>query len=492
MGDIKGFLNFERALPRKRNVDERVDDWKEIYDEENAPDAKIQAARCMDCGIPFCHSACPLGNVIPQFNDAVYQNDWKLAYEILSYTNNFPEFTGRICPAPCEGSCVLGINNDPVTIEWVEKSIIEEAFKNDWVLPAIPEERTGKKIAIIGSGPAGLAAASQLNEVGHSVTVYERKDRIGGLLRYGIPDFKLEKWVVDRRVDLMKQAGIKFVTNAYVGKNVSVRQLEKENDAILLAGGSTIARDLPIPGRDAEGIYFAMDYLEQNNRKVAGDFIEETDIIKVKGKKVIVIGGGDTGSDCIGTSNRLKAAEVHQIEILPMPPSSRNDDNPWPLWPFILRTSTSHEEGCDREWNILTKEFIKDKDGRLKGLKVAQVSWELNKETGRSGFEEVPGTEKVIEADYAFLAIGFVHPEHSKMLEDLGVTLDQRGNVQANNYQTNNPKVFAAGDMRRGQSLVVWAISEGREAANEINKYLQPKEFKTRLMRSKARNLLDV
>lgn len=492
MGDIRGFLNFERALPTKRNVDERVDDWKEIYDEENAPDAKNQAARCMDCGIPFCHSACPLGNVIPQFNDAVYKNDWKLAYEILNHTNNFPEFTGRICPAPCEGSCVLGINSDAVTIEWVEKAIIEEAFKNDWVLPAIPAERTDKKIAIIGSGPAGLAAASQLNEAGHTVTVYERNDRIGGLLRYGIPDFKLEKWVVDRRVDLMKQSGIRFIINAYVGKNVSVKQLQKENDVILLAGGSTIARDLPIPGRDAEGIYFAMDFLEQNNRKVAGDFIEEKDIINVKGKKVIVIGGGDTGSDCIGTSNRLKASEVYQIEILPMPPSSRNEDNPWPLWPFILRTSTSHEEGCDREWNILTKEFILDEHGVLKGLKVAEVSWELNKETGRSGFEEVKGSEKIIEADFAFLAIGFVHPEHTKMLEDIGVTLDQRGNVQANNYQTNNPKVFAAGDMRRGQSLVVWAISEGREAAAEINKYLQPAEFKTRLMRSKSRNLLDV
>jgi glutamate synthase (NADPH/NADH) small chain len=492
MGDIKGFLNYDRALPGKRNVEERLDDWKEIYDEKNAPDPKEQAARCMDCGIPFCHSSCPLGNIIPQFNDAVYNNDWKLAYEILSYTNNFPEFTGRICPAPCEGSCVLGINNDPVTIEWVEKSIIEEAYKNGWVLPSKPEARSGKKIAVIGSGPAGLSAAAQLNDAGHSVTVYEKNDRIGGLLRYGIPDFKLEKWVIDRRLDLMKKAGIRFITNAYVGKNVSIKQLEKEYDVILLAGGSTIARDLPIPGRDAEGIFLAMDYLEQNNRKVAGDLVAPAELIEVKGKKVIVIGGGDTGSDCIGTSNRLGAEEVHQIEILPMPPSSRNVDNPWPLWPFILRTSTSHEEGCDREWNILTKEFVKDADGKLKGLKVVEVSWELNKETGRSGFEEVKGTEKIIEAEFAFLAIGFVHPEHSKMLEELGITLDQRGNVQANNYQTNNPKVFAAGDMRRGQSLVVWAMSEGREAAREINKYLYPKEFKNRLIRSKQDNLLSV
>lgn len=474
MGDIKGFMKHNRALPLKRDVKERLNDWKEIYDESRSPDPEDQAARCMDCGIPFCHSACPLGNVIPQFNDAVYRDDWKEAYDILRSTNNFPEFTGRICPAPCEGSCVLGINNDPVTIEWVEKSIIEKAYEEGWVQSNEKAPSTDKKVAVIGSGPAGLAAADQLNKAGHEVTVYERKDRIGGLLRYGIPDFKLEKWVVDRRVDIMKASGIQFITNAYVGINVDVKELKKDYDAILLAGGSTIARDLPIPGRDANGIYLAMAYLEQNNRKRAGDTIPDDELIQVEGKKVMVIGGGDTGSDCIGTSNRLGASAVYQIEIMPMPPQSRAEDNPWPLYPFVLKTSTSHEEGCERDWNILTKEFIKNEKGELAGLKVVKVEWKKDEETGRHSFVEVDGTEDIIEVDLAFLAIGFVHPEHGKMLEDLGVKLDQRGNVEANNYQTDNPDVFVAGDMRRGQSLVVWAISEGREAAYALNNYIIP------------------
>ena len=492
MGDIKGFLHFDRKLPAKRTVEERLLDWKEIYEEKEGSTVESQAARCMDCGVPFCHSGCPLGNVIPQFNEAVYENEWKEAFEILKSTNNFPEFTGRICPAPCEGSCVLGINSDPVTIEWVEKSIIERAYKEGWVMPDKPENRSGKKVAVVGSGPAGLAAADQLNKAGHEVTVYERNDKVGGLLRYGIPDFKLEKNIVDRRIEIMESSGISFQTNAYIGVNIEASELLNNHDAVLLAGGSTIARDLPIPGRDAIGIHLAMTYLEQNNRKVAGEKIAPEDLIDVKGKNVIVIGGGDTGSDCIGTSNRLGANSVQQIEIMPMPPNSRADENPWPLWPFILRTSTSHEEGCDREWNVLTKEFIMDDKGNLTGLKLVDVSWELNEETGRSGFEEIKGSERTLPCDHAFLAIGFVHPEHGKMLTDLGVELDARGNVSADNYQTTNPKVFTAGDMRRGQSLVVWAISEGREAAKEMDSYLQPTTQVENLLVSKYSNALQV
>ena len=487
MGDIKGFKKYNRNLPEVRTVEDRLNDWKEIYKDKEAPQVDQQSARCMDCGIPFCHSACPLGNVIPAFNDAVFREEWKKAYDILNSTNNFPEFTGRICPAPCEGSCVLGINNDPVTIEYIEKMIIEKAYKEGWVEPKISDTRSGKKVAIIGSGPAGLAAADQLSKMGHDVTVYERKDRIGGLLRYGIPDFKLEKWVIDRRLEVMQQSGVKFVTNAYVGMNVEASDLLDEHEAILLAGGSTIARDLPIPGRAAQGIHLAMTYLEQNNRKVAGEKID--DPIDVRGKKVLVIGGGDTGSDCIGTSNRLGAESVTQIEIMPMPPASRSNENPWPQWPFILRTSSSHEEGCDRTWNILTKEFIANEDGWLEGIKCVSVSWEYNPEKGRSEFMEIKGSERVLECDVAFLAIGFVHPEHGKMLDDLGVQLTDRGNVADKNYQTTNPKVFAAGDMRRGQSLVVWAISEGREAAEHMNAFLTESKVERQ---TKTRSLLEV
>jgi glutamate synthase (NADPH/NADH) small chain len=490
MGDIKGFKKYERALPQKRKVEDRLNDWKEIYIDADAPEIDQQSARCMDCGIPFCHSACPLGNLIPDFNDAVYNEDWKLAYHVLESTNNFPEFTGRICPAPCEGSCVLGINNDPVTIEYIEKMIIEKAYAEGWVEPGVSVKTTGKRIAIVGSGPAGLAAADQLNKMGHEVTVYERNDRIGGLLRYGIPDFKLEKWVVDRRIEIMVASGIKFVTNAYVGVNLAASELLENNDAILLAGGSTIARDLKIPGREAKGIHLAMTYLEQNNRMVAGDEVDNP--IDVRGKNVLVIGGGDTGSDCIGTSNRLGAASVQQIEIMPMPPQFRTEDNPWPQWPFIMRTSTSHEEGSERSWNVLTKEFLVNEDGWLEGIKLVTVEWQYNKAKGRSEFVEVKGTERVLECDLAFLAIGFVHPEHGKMLEDLGVKVNDRGNVSDQNYQTSNPKVFAAGDMRRGQSLVVWAISEGREAAAAIDDYLEQNNPAKVKIQTKKRNLLEV
>ncbi len=492
MGDIKGFMKVDRGLPNKRSVEERLNDWKEIYAQEDHSLPKDQSSRCMDCGVPFCHSACPLGNIIPQFNEAVYQDNYQQAYDILSETNNFPEFTGRICPAPCEGSCVLGLNSDPVTIEYIEKTIIEKAYDSGWVQPTDPPLESAKKVAIIGSGPAGLAAADQLNKAGYQVTVYERSDRIGGLLRYGIPDFKLEKNIVDRRIEIMKDSGVKFVTGAYVGKNVDVLDIKKTYDAILLAGGSTVARDLNIPGRDAHGIHLAMEYLEQNNRKVAGDKITSEENIDVSGKKVMVIGGGDTGSDCIGTSNRLLAEEVMQIEIMPMPSSVRGEDNPWPLWPAVLRTSSSHEEGCDRSWNILTKAFITDNDGNLKGIKIVEVEWAINPETERSEFMEVPDSEQVIDCDLAFLAIGFLHPEKGKMIADLGVTTDHRGNVIATDYHTESKGVFVAGDMRRGQSLVVWAISEGREAAAKIDNYLSGPELRRNSIRLKARSILSV
>ncbi len=473
MADIKGFMKYERSLPRNRDVESRLNDWKEIPFENGDVSVEKQATRCMDCGVPFCHSGCPLGNIIPQFNEAVYREDWHSAYLILESTNNFPEFTGRICPAPCEGSCVLGINRDPVTIEWIEKSIIERAYSEGWIKADQPV-RTGKKVAIVGSGPAGLAAADQLNKAGHLVNVFERNDRAGGLLRYGIPDFKLEKWVLDRRLHIMQKSGIEFQCNAHVGKDVKVDTLIVEYDAILLAGGSTVARDLQIPGRNSQGIYFAMEYLEQNNRRIAGD--EINDCIEVMGKHVVVIGGGDTGSDCIGTSNRLGAASVTQIEIMPMPPNQRSADNPWPQWPMILRSSSSHEEGCIREWNIMTTAFHQNDDKKLSGLEVAKVIWEYDKKLKKSGFREVEGSREVLPCDLVFLAMGFLHPEHSQMLNDLGVELDVRGNIDTINFQTSNPKIFAAGDMRRGQSLVVWAISEGREAAFQIHKMLLPEK----------------
>ncbi len=473
MADAEGFLKYKRELPQTRDPEKRIDDYKEVYEPFTEEKTNKQAARCMDCGIPFCHQGCPLGNQIPDFNDAVYSKDWEAAYKILKSTNNFPEFTGRICPAPCEGSCVLGINKDPVAIELIEKEIIEKAFELGLVNPRVPEVRTGKKVAVIGSGPAGIAAADQLNQAGHEVTVFERSSKIGGLLRFGIPDFKLEKWVVDRRVRLMEEEGIKFRTNADVGNNVSVEEIQSNYDALVLCGGSTIPRDIPIPGRDLKGIHFAMDFLSQQNKRVSqeetvlnnheGRPVEE---ILATGKNVVVIGGGDTGSDCIGTSNRHKAKSITQIEILDKPPKNRSITNPWPEWPMILRTSSSHEEGSDRKWSILTKEFLGNDKGELTGIKLVDIEW------ADRGFNEIEGTERVIPCELALIAAGFLHPQKAGMIEQLGLELDERGNVKAKDYQTSQANVFVAGDMRRGQSLVVWAISEGREAARALDAHL--------------------
>jgi glutamate synthase (NADPH/NADH) small chain len=472
MGKPTGFLEFDRESPKSKDSKERIKDYQEIYLDFGEEKTLNQAARCMDCGVPFCHSGCPLGNIIPEFNDAVYHEDWEKAYQILSSTNNFPEFTGRICPAPCEASCVLGINNPPVTIEYIEKVIIEKAFELGFVQPHIPAKRTGKKVAIVGSGPAGLAAASQMNKAGHWVTVFERDDRIGGLLRYGIPDFKLEKWTIDRRINLMMEAGIVFKTNSEVGKNVNAHELMAEYDALILCGGAAVPRDLPIPGRDLKGIHYAMDFLTQQNKRVAGDKFMRKDEIFATDKNVIVIGGGDTGSDCVGTSNRHGAKSITQIELLPKPPVERSKSNPWPQWPMILRSSSSHEEGCERKWSILTKEFVGDSKGHVKGLKVVDIEWTVDMNTGKSGFKEIKDTERILHCDLALLSIGFVHPEHDNVIEQLEIKVNDRGNVQDKDFQTNNKKVFTAGDMRRGQSLVVWAISEGREAARSADRFL--------------------
>ncbi|MDQ3290481.1 MAG: glutamate synthase subunit beta [Bacteroidota bacterium] len=473
MGKPTGFMEFGRELPKKRDPKLRVNDYNELYEPFGEDKIQTQAARCMDCGVPFCHSGCPLGNIIPDFNDAVYQQNWELAAEILFSTNNFPEFTGRICPAPCEAACVLGINKPPVTIEEIEKSIAEVAFERGYVRAKEPPVRTGKKVAVIGSGPAGLAAAAQLNSAGHSVTVFERADKIGGLLRYGIPDFKLEKWVVDRRLKVMEDEGVVFKTNANVGENIKVADVMRSFDAVLLTGGSTVARDLPIPGRNLKGVHFAMEFLTQQNGRISGKEFSPEEEIWATGKNVVVIGGGDTGSDCVGTSNRHRAKSVTQIEVLAKPPQERDGSTPWPNWPMQLRTSTSHEEGCDRNWALTTKEFIGDENGNLVSMKIAQMDWVTSAPGQKPRFQEVPGTERVIPCELALLAIGFVHPQHNGMIQELGVDLDERGNVKAaDNFQTSIPKVFAAGDMRRGQSLVVWAISEGREAARNIDIYL--------------------
>jgi glutamate synthase (NADPH/NADH) small chain len=471
MGKPTGFLEEDRELPKKRDPKKRTSDYNEVDSVIDNSITQKQAARCMDCGIPFCHHGCPLGNIIPEFNDAVYQENWKLAYEILISTNNFPEFTGRICPAPCEASCVLGINKPAVAIEYIEKSIIEKAFQDGYVKPRKPLVNTNKKIAIVGSGPAGLAAAAQLNYAGHSVTVFERADEIGGLLRYGIPDFKLDKQVLDRRINLMIEEGVKFQPKVNVGENLSVETLKEEFDAVVLSGGSTMPRDLPIPGRELKGVHFAMDFLTQQNRRVGGKKVN-TEEIWATGKNVVVIGGGDTGSDCVGTSNRHGAKSVTQIEILSKPPKDRTEAMPWPSWPMILRTSTSHEEGCERQWSIVTKEFIGDEQGNLKALKIAEV--ELKKaEPGKApGFTEIEGSEKIIPCELVLLAMGFLHAQHTGLLDQLGVDYDERGNVKATRYQTSVPTIFTAGDMRRGQSLVVWAISEGREAAKAVDEYL--------------------
>ena len=461
-----------RTTPAPRPVPERLRDFEEIY-APHAPELPAtQATRCMDCGVPFCHSGCPLGNVIPDFNAAVHAKDWRAAYEILSETNNFPEFTGRICPAPCEAACVLGINNDPVAIEFIEKTIAETAFEEGWVRPEMPAERSGQRVAVVGSGPAGLAAAVQLNKAGHRVTVFERADRIGGLLRYGIPDFKLSKSVIDRRLEVMEAAGIEFRTNAEVGGNVAVADLQRDYDALLLAGGSTVARDLPIPGRALKGVHYAMEFLTEQNQQLANGGTAALQL-DAKGKNVLVIGGGDTGADCVGTSNRQGAASVRQIELLTQPPASRDASTPWPLWPMQLRTSSSHEEGCERQWAILTKAFLGDEKDELRAVLLVDIEWTTDAETGRNRFTEVPGTEREVPCELALLAVGFVHPEPDGHLAQLGVALDARGNVFTEDYQTSVPGVFAAGDMRRGQSLVVWAIREGRDAAVAVDRALR-------------------
>lgn len=473
MGKPTGFLEFTRELPGKTDPKERTQHYNEFVERYSEPKLNTQAARCMNCGVPFCHSGCPLGNVIPEFNDAVYHKDWKEAYDILSSTNNFPEFTGRICPAPCESACVLGINQPPVAIEEIEKHIIEIAFDKGLVLAKVPRVRTGKKVAVIGSGPAGLAAAAQLNYAGHQVTVFERDDAPGGLLRYGIPDFKLEKWVIDRRIKLMEEEGVEFRCNANVGVNVSVSDLLREYNAIVLAGGSTIPRDLAIPGRELNGVHFAMDFLKQQNKRVSNRPVGAEDIWAT-GKNVVVIGGGDTGSDCVGTSNRHGAVSIAQLELLPKPPGERTPYMPWPTYPMVLKTSSSHEEGANRHWAIATKEFVGDENGNLKGLKLVDIQWSTGTDGRPGGFKEVPGSEREIPCELALLAMGFTNPQHTGMLDDLGVEKDERGNVKATEkaYQTSVPKVFTAGDMRRGQSLVVWAISEGRECARKVDEFL--------------------
>ena len=429
----------------------------------------------MNCAVPFCMGGCPLGNIIPDFNDLVYRGMWEDALKELHSTNNFPEFTGRICPAPCEGSCVLNINNDAVTIEYIEKAIADRGWREGWIVPEPPEFRSGKSVAVIGSGPAGLAAAMQLNRAGHTVTVFERNEYIGGLLRLGIPEFKLEKSVVQRRVDQMTAEGVEFKTGVYVGKDIHADRLRADFDAVCLTGGSTIARDLPIPGRELDGVYLAMEYLTQQNRVLAGQTFGPSERIVAEGKRVLVLGGGDTGSDCVGTAHRQGAEVVYQFELLPEPPAARRDSNPWPQWPMILRTSSSHEEGAVRDYDILTKNFS-GRNGRIEKMHAVRLEWGAPDETGRPAMIEIPGSEFELNVDLVLLALGFVHPERDGMLEQIGVELDGRGNVAtASNKMTSVPGVFAAGDMSRGQSLVVWALAEGREAARGIDEYLMGK-----------------
>jgi glutamate synthase (NADPH/NADH) small chain len=467
MGKVTGFMEFERLAEENLPVQERVKNYKEFVLHLTDDQAKQQGARCMDCGIPFCTTGCPINNIIPDWNDLVYHQDWRTAIDVLHSTNNFPDFTGRICPAPCEAACTLNINNDAVGIKSIEHAIIDKAWENGWVTPQINPNKTGKNIAVVGSGPAGLAAAQQLARAGHSVTVLEKNDRIGGLLRYGIPDFKLDKSNIDRRVAQMEAEGVTFKVNQYVGENVSAADLERDFDAVILAGGAELPRDLSVPGRELDGVHFAMDFLTPNNKMVAGDSVPNQ--IKATGKHVVVIGGGDTGSDCVGTSNRHGAASVTQFELMPQPPEKENKALVWPNWPLKMRTSSSHEEGADRDWSITTKELIGE-NGKLTALKGARVEWKDGK------MVEVPGSEFTIKADLVFLAMGFVSPIQ-KVLDAFGVEKDNRGNAKATTdgegcYKTSKAKVFAAGDIRRGQSLVVWAIREGRQCAREVDAFL--------------------
>ncbi len=469
MGKVTGFIEFGRNSPERRPPSERVGDYREYYHRWSDQQATEQGGRCMDCAVPFCHMGCPLGNVIPEFNHQVYLGNWQQALEVLLSTNNFPEFTGRICPAPCEASCVLSINADPVTIEYIEKEISDRGYEQGWIKPAPPQTRTGKTVAVVGSGPSGLAAAQQLNRAGHTVTVLERADYIGGLLMLGIPDFKLEKSVVRRRVAIMEAEGIEFRTGVNVGVNYPAEKLLDEYDAVCLTGGSTQARDLDVPGRELDGVHFAMEYLPQQNRTLAGETVDGQ--ITAEGKRVIILGGGDTGADCLGTAHRQGAEIVHQFELLPEPPESRPDDNPWPRWPMILRSSGAHEEGGVRDYNILTKS-LSGEDGQVSKLHAVRVDW-ARADNGRFQMSEVSGSEFTVDADLVLLAMGFVHPEHDGMLAQLDVELDGRGNVKVDeNKMTSVPGIFAGGDMVRGQSLVVWAIAEGRDVAQGIDRYL--------------------
>ncbi|WP_298417482.1 glutamate synthase subunit beta [uncultured Kordia sp.] len=471
MGKITGFLEHKRQDEAYQVATERIKNYKEFTIPLEETELKNQGARCMDCGIPFCHSGCPLGNLIPDFNDKVYKGKWKEAAAILHATNNFPEFTGRLCPAPCEEACVLGINEDPVSIENIEKNIVETAFAEGWIIAKPPTIRTEKTVAIIGSGPAGLAAAQQLNRAGHSVTVFERDEKVGGLLRYGIPDFKMEKQIIDRRIKVLQEEGITFKTNAHVGVNVKASQLKENFDAILLCGGATIRRTIPIDGADAKGVHQAMDFLKKNNQYVDG-LLNFDQIISAKDKKVIVIGGGDTGSDCIGTSNRHGAISVTNFEILSKPTIGRPAHQPWPYWPMKLKETSSHQEGVERFFSISTKEFIKDKKGNLTGLKTVEVEW-IFKEGERPQLKEISGTEKHWECDLVLLALGFTGAEKT-LADEFELEMDFRNNIKATtkNYATNQSGIFTAGDMRRGQSLIVWAISEGRQAAHHVDAFL--------------------
>jgi glutamate synthase (NADPH) small chain len=466
MGKVTGFLEYTRESPPRRPVLERSNDWFEVYQEFPADHLKRQAGRCMDCGIPFCHTGCPLNNLIPDWNDLVWKDRWREAGRSLHATNNFPEFTGRICPAPCEASCVLGINDQPVTIRVVEQQIADRAFQEGWLAAEPPRSRSGKKVAVVGSGPAGLAAAQQLNRAGHLVTVLEKEDRIGGLLRYGIPDFKMEKWVVDRRLEQLREEGVEFRTRVHVGREMPGEDLVRNYDAVLLAVGAEAHRDLKIPGRELKGIHFAMDYLTQQNKRGAGDRFTGTEEILATGKRVIILGGGDTGVDCLGTAHRQKAASVHQLQIHPMPPEERHHSTPWPMWPLQLRVEAAHEEGGYREWSVLTTHFSGDEQGNVKKLHCVRVG-------PKPAFERIPNSEFYLDADLVLIAIGFSGPVRHGLLEQLPLSLDERGNLQTDNtFRTSAPGVFSAGDSRRGQSLVVWAIAEGRQAAHHMDKFL--------------------